>query len=50
MEERAKNARNEYHRKWRAENKEKVKRYNENYWNRVAERLTAAKEDEQCRE
>lgn len=35
----AKDAQNEYMRKWRAEHKDKVKQYNATYWQRVAERI-----------
>jgi len=39
LEELAAEARREYHRKWRAENKDKVKKNATNFWLRKAERL-----------
>lgn len=33
LEELAREKRNEYQRNWRAENKDRVKKYNETYWN-----------------
>ena len=36
MTEAWKKARNEYFRKWRAAHKDKVRQYNENYWNKKA--------------
>lgn len=36
MTEAEKKARNEYFRKWRAAHKDKVRQYNENYWNKKA--------------
>lgn len=38
-ERRAIEARREYHRKWREANKDKVKRNNQRYWEKVAERM-----------
>jgi len=38
-EEKIKEARNEYHRKWRAEHKENVKKAQENFWIRKAKEL-----------
>ena len=38
MNEAAKAARREYKRKWNRENKDKVRQYQENYWNRIAQR------------
>jgi len=37
IDELAKNERLEYFRKWRAANKDKVRKHNENYWRRKAE-------------
>lgn len=37
-EDAAKAARAEYYRNWRARNKERVRRYNEAYWRRKAEK------------
>lgn len=36
MNDRAKEKRKEYYRKWRKNNKEKIKKYNSNYWERKA--------------
>ncbi|MBC3797166.1 phosphatase [Acetobacterium tundrae] len=36
LDELAAEAKREYHKKWRAENKEKVKKNNANYWKRLA--------------
>ncbi len=33
-EEQIKKMKNEYHKKWRAKNKDKVKEYNERYWDK----------------
>lgn len=37
MSEEAKKARNEYMRKWRAKNQEKVKKIQERYWQKKAQ-------------
>lgn len=42
----AREARNEYQRKWRAEHKENVRASNQRYWNRRAERIAAEREIE----
>ncbi|MDY3206709.1 hypothetical protein [Clostridium baratii] len=36
MEDKAREKRNEYLREWRKKNKDKVKRYNDTYWERKA--------------
>ena len=36
LDEAAKNERREYYRRWRAENKDKVRQHNRNYWERRA--------------
>jgi hypothetical protein len=36
IEEMAAEARREYFRKWRAENKDKVRKHNQNYWRKKA--------------
>lgn len=41
----AADARNAYARKWRAENKDKVRANNERYWMRRAEKESAAQKD-----
>ncbi len=38
MTDAAREARNRYAREWRAKNKEKIRRYNEAYWTRKAEK------------
>lgn len=38
MTEEARNKRNEYHRRWYAANKDKVKQYVRNYWERKVKR------------
>ena len=38
LEELARKERNEYFKNWRANNKENVKRHNQNYWIRKAEK------------
>lgn len=42
IEELARQERQEYYRKWRAENKDSVKKYNADYWRRRAERKIVA--------
>jgi len=37
----ARQALREYKRKWRAENKDRIKKYNERYWERRAARMLA---------
>lgn len=39
VDPKAREARNSYMRKWRRENKEKVKRYNKAYWEKKAKKL-----------
>ena len=39
-------ARRAYQKAWRAKNRDKVRKYNEQYWLRVVERLN---EEEQCK-
>ena len=38
LDARGKAARNEYLREWRKKNKDKVKKYNDEYWQRKAEK------------
>lgn len=38
MDESAQKKRNEYQRNWNKKNKEKIKKYQENYWLKKAER------------
>lgn len=38
VNEMARIERREYYRRWRANNPDKVKKHNENYWKKVAER------------
>lgn len=42
MNEAAKAARRAYKRKWQRENRDKVKQYQEKYWNRKAQEAAAA--------
>lgn len=37
MTDKAKEARKKYQKKWRAQNKDKVRQYNERYWQKRAE-------------
>ena len=46
MNEQAKEARRAYKREWNRRNKDKVKAANERYWNRKAEAMTAAGQDQ----
>lgn len=46
LEERAKIARREYYREYRAKHPEKVSEQNKRYWARRAERLAAAEREE----
>lgn len=46
LEERAKIARREYYRQYRAKHPEKVKEQNRRYWEHRAERLAAAEQKE----
>ena len=39
MQKNAKDARNEYYRQWRANNKDRIREYNARYWKRRAERM-----------
>ncbi len=43
MTEEAKKARQEYRREWQRKNKDRVKAYNERYWERKAAAMKAAK-------
>ncbi len=45
MNEAAREARRAYKRKWQRENPDKVKQYQENYWNRKAQEAAAADSD-----
>lgn len=45
MNEAARAARREYKRKWQRANRDKVKQYQENYWNRKAQEAAAADND-----
>lgn len=45
MNEAAKAARRAYMRKWQRENRDKVKQYQEKYWNKKAQEATAAGQD-----
>lgn len=42
MNEAAKEARRAYKRKWQRENRDKVRQYQETYWNRKAQEAAAA--------
>ena len=44
IDEMAQSEKNEYLRNWRAKNKEKVKRYNNEYWKRKAHKKLAGQE------
>lgn len=44
--EEARKARNEYARKWRAKNKDKVKQYQDRYWQKVAKKAGNAEQQE----
>lgn len=44
--EAARQARNAYHRAWRAKNKDKVKANNDRYWEKKAEQLQAENKTE----
>jgi len=46
IEEMAKEERREYHRKWRSEHKEFVKKHQEDYWKRKAAQRLEEKEAE----
>lgn len=46
--EAARQARNAYHREWRAKNKDKVKANNDRYWEKKAEQLQEEAEKEEC--
>lgn len=41
-------AKRAYMKKWRAENKDKVKQYNEKYWLKQAAQLKGSNHDSQC--
>ena len=49
LSQKAKDMRNKYFREWRAKNKDKVKRYNDNYWANKVERLAEKEGDENDR-
>ena len=38
--------RREYYRRWRAEHKDSVRKYNERYWSRRAEKAAAERKEE----
>jgi hypothetical protein len=46
MSKDAKDARNEYMRKWRARNKDKVREYNQRYWERKAQEMAVAEPED----
>lgn len=46
MNEAARQARNAYKRKWNRENRDKVKKYQQDYWNRKAQAMAAAEAEE----
>lgn len=46
QKEKARQARNQYAREWRAKNKDKVKASNARYWERQAQKLMDGKEEE----
>ena len=43
--EQIKKAKKEYYKKWRENNKEKVKKHNENYWKKRVEKLLKEEQD-----
>lgn len=45
IEERARAAQRDYLRRWRMQNRDKVKAYNRDYWQRRAARIAAEGED-----
>ena len=45
MNDKAREERNAYLREWRKKNKDKVKKYNSNYWKRKANRTENNSED-----
>ncbi len=45
LRERAKEERREYFRQWRAKNKDKVKKYNQCYWERRAAKNALAEQE-----
>ncbi len=47
MENKAAEARRAYMREWRRKNRERVKAYNERYWNRKAEAAEADTEEQE---
>ncbi|MBM7834993.1 hypothetical protein [Clostridium sardiniense] len=44
MEDKAREKRNAYYREWRKKNKDKVKKYNDTYWERKVNILEKEKE------
>lgn len=46
LEEKAREERNAYLRKWRAENKDKVRKHNQDYWEKKA--IEAIKEEKEA--
>ena len=47
MDEKAKKLRREYHKEWRKKNKELVKKYNAQHWERKAQKQESTKEETQ---
>lgn len=45
MTEKAIAARRDYYRRWRKENRDKVRQYNANYWHRKAEQAARERKD-----
>lgn len=45
MTEKAIAARRDYYRRWRKENRDKVRQYNANYWQRKAEQAARERKD-----
>lgn len=45
MQKFARDARNDYYRNWRANNKERVREYNARYWTKRAERMAQERAD-----
>ncbi len=45
LENAARNERNDYYRKYRAANKDRIKKINENYWKRKAEKRIKEQEE-----
>ena len=47
LSQEAKEARNAYYREWRKKNPEKMKRYQENYWKKKAQKMQEQAEKEE---